>query len=87
MFGVKVLLDNVGPALRVAQVLFEVAEQLRLRRRCRRRRRQKKRNTSALNWPLKTTKHSWPRLVLLDIPLALKRCPVPGITGVCPRRP
>ncbi len=43
--------------------------------------------TSVVNRSRNTMKRSCPRLVTVEIILQPKRCPVPGIIGVCPSRP
>jgi hypothetical protein len=56
--------------------------------RVRRSRRPRKfRNTRAVKRWRKTMNANRPRLVIEEIMLHRKRCPVPNTTGVCPRRP
>ena len=57
------------------------------RRTWRSRRRRNRRNTGVVKRLRNTMKASRPRLVIVESTLQRKRCPVPGITGVCPFRP
>ncbi len=54
---------------------------------CRINRCKKRSSTAVQNDSANTRKVSFPWLVIVEILLQPTRCPIPGITGVCPRRP